>query len=328
MVYADSCRMFAGKGYPSKAQRYSIFPPRNRMYSPLDQLYAVATLCTFGPVILFTLWWAAIAGGATVQGFIAAAVFGVPPYNFGPSGIGLTNLAPVFGMLLGLNLAGIVCDWDLAYQTKRNGGIREPEMRLRPAVIGGIFASLGNIIFSLGVEHKWHWALVLIPGQGLVSPSPQCASTVSWRSSAPFRPRQNAFATAFAVVSATNYATDTYKAFGIEIAGITSVAQNCWAMVVSTIINDLYVNQGALKSLNLIAIPLYAMIPITVLMVSVTQTWMSYRLSGRLSLMTVAGYAFRCTLANRSGAFQGRAGLCRKNDLRIWSCVRGGLLGY
>jgi len=60
--------------------------------------------------------------------------FAVPPYNFSSQSIGFMNFAILVGAILGLFTNGPLSDWVAARATKRNKGIREPEMRL-PAMI-------------------------------------------------------------------------------------------------------------------------------------------------------------------------------------------------
>jgi hypothetical protein len=55
------------------------------------------------------------------------------PRGFSSLQIGFMNFAILVGAFIGLATAGPLSDWVAARLTKRNGGIREPEMRL-PAV--------------------------------------------------------------------------------------------------------------------------------------------------------------------------------------------------
>jgi len=57
-------------------------------------------------------------------------VLAAPPYNWSPLAVGQTNWAILVGASVGLATAGPFSDWVAAQMTKRNGGIREPEMRL------------------------------------------------------------------------------------------------------------------------------------------------------------------------------------------------------
>ncbi|KAK0945149.1 hypothetical protein LTS01_026068, partial [Friedmanniomyces endolithicus] len=56
--------------------------------------------------------------------------FANPPYNFRPQSIGFMNFAILVGAMIGLATAGPFSDWISARATRKNRGIREPEMRL------------------------------------------------------------------------------------------------------------------------------------------------------------------------------------------------------
>jgi len=56
--------------------------------------------------------------------------FANPPYNFNSQSIGFMNFAILGGAMIGLATAGPLSDWVSARATKKNRGIREPEMRL------------------------------------------------------------------------------------------------------------------------------------------------------------------------------------------------------
>lgn len=95
-------------------------------------------------------------------------VFAAPPYNFSPA-----NFALLVGAILGILIAGPFSDWVAIRATVKNGGIREPEMRL-PALIpfiiaavvgmtvsflslflgGGLFCRICSDVFRLG---GWRW---------------------------------------------------------------------------------------------------------------------------------------------------------------------------
>lgn len=61
---------------------------------------------------------------------ITAIILPYPPYNFGTTAMGLTNLAPFIGSLLGTGLNGILGDWLIGWLARRNQGFYEPETRL------------------------------------------------------------------------------------------------------------------------------------------------------------------------------------------------------
>ncbi|CDR49775.1 RHTO0S32e00606g1_1 [Rhodotorula toruloides] len=249
-----------GKGYPSTAQRYSVFPPRNKQYSVVQNMLDMLVLSSFGSIILFTIWWSAFCGFLISTGFVASAIWAAPPYNFGPVAVGCTNIPPTIGIFLGFFVAGPVVDRDVAQQAKRNNGVREAEMRLRSAIAGGVVAVVGLVIYGIGLERQWHWSAILIPGIGL-----------------------NQFASAFSVVAISSYATDVYKQYALEIGFITTLFKNSWVFGLGYFMNDLYVRVGPLKMTVLISIPLYAAIVLTVLFLWIGKA--TRRFSAKFAIM-------------------------------------------
>lgn len=67
------------------------------------------------------------------------------PRGFTSLQIGFMNFAILIGAFIGLFTAGPLSDWVAAKLTKRNGGIREPEMRLPAMIPYVIIMYLGNV---------------------------------------------------------------------------------------------------------------------------------------------------------------------------------------
>ncbi|EED16212.1 conserved hypothetical protein [Talaromyces stipitatus ATCC 10500] len=91
-------------------------------------------------------------------------VFHAPPYNFGASKIGFFNFAIFAGVLIGLFTAGPLSDLCAKWLTKRNHGIREPEMRLPAMIPYVIIMIIGNIVVALAYQHSWDWKIAVIIG--------------------------------------------------------------------------------------------------------------------------------------------------------------------
>lgn len=68
------------------------------------------------------------------------------------------------GALIGLFTAGPLSDWLSARSTRKNNGIREPEMRLPAMIPYIIIMYLGNIIVSVGYDNHWPWEAIVIIG--------------------------------------------------------------------------------------------------------------------------------------------------------------------
>jgi hypothetical protein len=83
--------------------------------------------------------------------------FAAPPYNFSSAKIGFFNFAILIGAFIGLFTAGPLSDAVAARLTKRNKGIREPEMRLLAMIPYVILMVIGNVIVAVGYEHTWDW---------------------------------------------------------------------------------------------------------------------------------------------------------------------------
>lgn len=122
----------------------SIWP---HFYQPLIALFSF-------PALAYT----AITYGSTMAWFaimisLQASYLIMPPYNFDPVAIGLMNLAPFVGVVLGFPFGGYLSDRSILWLSRRNHGIYEPEMRLWLAIPIAILAPAAILMFGLGLAH-------------------------------------------------------------------------------------------------------------------------------------------------------------------------------
>ncbi|KAJ9485256.1 hypothetical protein VN97_g8090 [Penicillium thymicola] len=122
----------------------------------------IVTLFTFPAVS-----YAAITYGSTLSWFaimtsLQASYMIIPPYNFDAAGVGLMNVAPFVGAVLGFPFGGYLSDKSILWLSKRNGGIYEPEMRLWLALPVAIISPAGILMFGLGLAYGAHWALLAV----------------------------------------------------------------------------------------------------------------------------------------------------------------------
>ncbi|KAJ5896700.1 MFS transporter [Penicillium subrubescens] len=89
---------------------------------------------------------------------------GCPPYNWSSQSVGFTNFALLAGIIIGLATSGPLSDWISMRATKKNRGIREPEMRLPAMITYVLIANLGNFIIAFGYEYVWDWRVTVIVG--------------------------------------------------------------------------------------------------------------------------------------------------------------------
>lgn len=78
-------------------------------------------------------------------------------YNFASYQVGLCFIAAVVGALAAIPAGGWLAETVADWGTRRNGGVREPEMRL-PVLVGVVLLAPGGLLlFGGGVEGGWHW---------------------------------------------------------------------------------------------------------------------------------------------------------------------------
>jgi hypothetical protein len=119
-----------GKGTPSK-QQWKLFQSNAHPFKAIAlDLWIPWKLFAF-PIVEF----AAFVVSWSCSSFLTINLtqsqnFAAPPYNFNSQSIGFMNFAILIGAFIGLGTAGPLSDWVSARATRRNGGVREPEMRL------------------------------------------------------------------------------------------------------------------------------------------------------------------------------------------------------
>lgn len=155
---------YLGKGKPAKWQ-WRVFQPNAHPFrSILLDLWTPWKLFAF-PIVEFASFvvsWSC-SSFLTIN-LTQSQVLAGPPYNFKPMTVGFTNFAIMVGAFIGLFTAGPLSDWVSARSTKRNNGIREPEMRLPAMIPYVVIMFLGNIVVAVGYERKWPWEAIVVIG--------------------------------------------------------------------------------------------------------------------------------------------------------------------
>ena len=119
-------------------------------------------------LILPPVLWATLVMSVTIGFLVAissnfASAF-QQTYGFLPWQSGLCFVAGIVGSLLGIFAGGWCSDWTANFLTRRNNGIREPEMRLPSMMLGLIASPLALILYGVGIQNKLHW---MVPTLGL-----------------------------------------------------------------------------------------------------------------------------------------------------------------
>lgn len=126
----------------------------------------------FGLILLPPVLWAALVESVTI-GFLVAVTSNVDPaflatYNFEAWQVGLCFISACLGSAIGIPAGGKLGDVVADYFTNKNGGIREPEMRL-PAILPSLITTpLALVLYGVGIEKQLHWICPTI-GLGLLN---------------------------------------------------------------------------------------------------------------------------------------------------------------
>lgn len=149
------------RGKPSKAQ---FIPWGKYQGNVLHELWLPWYLHAF-PIVEF----AAFVVSFSASGFLLANLtqqqaFAAPPYNFSSQSVGFTNFAILAGGMIGLLTSGPLSDWVSDYLTKRNNGVREPEMRLIAMLPYVVIMILGCVVVAVGYDRHWPWEAIVVLG--------------------------------------------------------------------------------------------------------------------------------------------------------------------
>lgn len=144
------------------------------------------------------------------------------PYLFNSSQQGLVFLSPFVGSLVGTYLCGPVSDRIANFYTRRNHGIREPEMRLPTCIIAAALVFVGALISGLCFRYETHWAGPII-GWGVISVGGQMGATLGM-----------------------NYSLDCHSEFSVELMVTIASMKSLIAWIWTWVVNDWLARDGPL----------------------------------------------------------------------------------
>ncbi|RDW92263.1 hypothetical protein BP5796_01657 [Coleophoma crateriformis] len=142
--------------------------------------------CFLRPFVLLaypTILWASLVYGMSlawnvILALTIAQLFAPPPYSFNSGAQGLIFLSPMIGSLVGTYVCGPLADKIAIQATRRNNGIREPEMRLPIATVAAFLTIAGVAIAGPCYADKTHW-IGPIFGFGVLSIGAQIGCNLS-----------------------------------------------------------------------------------------------------------------------------------------------------
>lgn len=152
-------------------QRLAIFPANTDFTGGWDVLlkhtYQPFVIITTFPAITYSaLMYGSILAWFSVIVNVWSIYFILPPYNFSASGIGLMNLPPFIGGIVGSLYGGLLNDWLIVKLARRNNGVFEPEMRLWVALPAVLAMPTSILLFGLATANGLHWIVPCI-GSGI-----------------------------------------------------------------------------------------------------------------------------------------------------------------
>jgi hypothetical protein len=219
-----------GHGKPARSQFSFLQPTDPEAIRTVFRHIITPIQVFFFPII----FWAAMSMGAAANALLdvnltQSQVFAAPPYNFNPASVGYVNFALVVGGMIGLFAAGPMSDWIAMRATKRNGGIREPEMRLSALLPFIAAALIGLTVIGVGYQRHWRWEVIVIIGFTLVGVQVVAIPTI-----------------------AITYAIDCYKPIAGQIMVIATVCKNTFGFGMTYYVNDWAAKSGFVSPLMLL----------------------------------------------------------------------------
>ena len=146
-----------GRGKPGKRQ-WSLIQQTDHPVQSLIQAFCLPWQLLCFPIVQFASFVVGFSSTCYLMiTFVQSEVFTPPPYKFSLQSVGFTNFASLAGAILGLLTAGPLSDWVSAKLTKRNNGVREPEMRLVTMIPYTLIMLLGNFVVGFGFQYQWDW---------------------------------------------------------------------------------------------------------------------------------------------------------------------------
>lgn len=124
--------------------------------SLLKLFWRPVTLMLLPPILWATLTLSLMVSAAVTISANFATAFKIT-YNWSAWQSGLAWIANIIGALIGIIAGGWFSDKTADFLTKRNGGIREAEMRLPVITLSMISAPLSMVLYGVGIDQKLHW---------------------------------------------------------------------------------------------------------------------------------------------------------------------------
>ncbi|KAJ5825424.1 MFS transporter [Penicillium riverlandense] len=219
---------FLHQGRPSKRQ-FHIYQSNPNFFKVLLKSFWIPWKLHAFPIVEFAAFIVSWSASCFLTANLTQSqVFAAPPYNWSSQSVGFTNFATLAGAFIGLATNGPFSDWISMRATRRNRGIREPEMRLPAMLPYALISILGNFIIAFGYQREWDWKPIVIVGY-------TCAG----------------IQVAALPAIASTYAIDSYKPVAGSVFVAITVNKNLWGYGFSKFITPWTESAGYIKPIML-----------------------------------------------------------------------------
>ncbi|KAF9890637.1 hypothetical protein FE257_005768 [Aspergillus nanangensis] len=181
-VHVESVEPVERRKKRSYIRELSVWPGGNPTVDVGGMVYRSFWYC-LNPIVI----WASVVYGLsfislTTLAATAAQIFGLPagvdsPYYFDSIDLGLVFLSPFVGSLLATFFCSYIADKIVNYSARRNGGVREPEMRLFSLPVAAAASAAGSIVVALCLHYQTHYMGPII-GFGILTVSNQIGANM------------------------------------------------------------------------------------------------------------------------------------------------------
>ncbi|KAI4824878.1 MFS general substrate transporter, partial [Aureobasidium sp. EXF-8846] len=131
-----------------------------------------------------------------------------PPYDWSTSSTGLVFLAALVGNFVGW-LTGVLSDRIVIHLSRKNRGIKEPEMRLWTLCFSFVYAAIGYFMYGFGAQAGAHWMTIAF-GVGCMIAHQVSACSI-----------------------ATTYAMECFPGIGGELVVVLAICSSCINFAIS-----------------------------------------------------------------------------------------------
>jgi MFS family permease len=193
-------RDFPRRTYLQKLKLLVYFPEDRTTY--MQYFLRPFTLFLFPNVVISGIIFACGCTAGIVSFNTISEILTEAPYNWSTTSAGLIFLAALVGNIVGW-ATGVLSDMIVLRLARRNGGVKEPEMRLLTLCISFVYAAVGYQLYGWGAQFGENW-LTIAFGVGLM-----IAHQVS------------------ACCIATAYAMECFPGIGGELVVVLAICSSC-----------------------------------------------------------------------------------------------------